>query len=266
MRARLVVCCVLACAGASRAAAPSVFMEDLTWTELRDLQRAGKTTVIIPVGGTEQSGPHLTLGKHNVRVKLLAGRIAEALGNAVVAPVVAYVPEGNITPPSSHMRFTGTISIPDATFKSLLDASARGFKQHGFTDVVLIGDHGGYQGLLKAVAFKLNQDWAGTPARAHFIDTYYRVTQTAYVQSLQAKSLSEAQIGQHAGAADTSLQMATDPTSVRPEQFALAAREGPALGVAGDPRSASAALGLAGLDLVVSHTVAAIRQAAARRP
>ena len=265
MRERLVFCCLMAWAAASHAAAPSVFIEELTWTELRDAQRAGKTTLIIPVGGTEQSGPHLTLGKHNVRVKLLAGRIAEALGNAVVAPVVAYVPEGNITPPSSHMRFIGTISIPGATFKSLLDASARGFKQHGFTDVVLIGDHGGYQSLLKAVALKLNQDWAATRARAHFIDAYYRVTQTAYVKALQAKGLSEAQIGLHAGAADTALQMAADPAGVRADQLALAAREGPVLGVTGDPRSANAALGQAGLELIVSHTVAAIRLAVAPR-
>jgi len=265
MRAGLVLCGLLAWAAASQAAVPSVFIEDLTWTELRDAQRAGKTTVIIPVGGTEQSGPHLTLGKHNVRVKLLAGRIAEALGNAVVAPVVAYVPEGNIGPPSSHMRFTGTISIPDATFKSLLDASASSFRQHGFTDVVLIGDHGGYQTLLKAVALKLNQDWAATKARAHFVDAYYRVTQAAYVSTLQAKGLSAAQIGLHAGAADTSLQMAADPTGVRTEQLALAAREGQALGVAGDPRGASAALGQAGLDLIVSQTVAAIRLAVAPR-
>jgi creatinine amidohydrolase len=265
MRLILIALSLFVWTAGAHAAPSSVFIEELTWTELRDAQRAGKTTIVIPVGGTEQSGPHLTLGKHNVRVKLLAGRIAEALGNALVAPVVAYVPEGNITPPSSHMRFAGTVSIPDATFKSLLDASARGFKQHGFTDVVLIGDHGGYQSLLKAVAAKLNQDWAATPARAHFIDEYYRVTQTAYVKSLQAKGLSEAQIGVHAGGADTSLQMAADPGGVRPDQFALAAREGLAIGVAGDPRSASAALGQAGLDLIVSHTVAAIRLAVAPR-
>ena len=265
MRMILIALSLFAWAAVVHAAPPSVFIEELTWTELRDAQRAGKTTIIIPVGGTEQSGPHLVLGKHNVRVKLLAGRIAETLGNALVAPVVAYVPEGNITPPSSHMRFAGTVSIPDATFKSLLDASARGFKQHGFTDVVLIGDHGGYQSLLKAVAVKLNQDWAATKARAFFIDEYYRVTQTAYVKSLQAKGLSEAQIGVHAGTADTALQMAADPTGVRPDQFALAAREGPALGVTGDPRAASATLGQVGLDLIVSHTVAAIRLAVAPR-
>ena len=265
LAAMLLVLCGLGSSTGAWAATSSVFLEELTWTELRDAVRAGKTTIIIPVGGTEQSGPHMVLGKHNLRVKALAGRIAESLGNALVAPVLAYVPEGSITPPSSHMRFAGTISIPDATFKSLLDTAARGFKPHGFIDVVLIGDHGGYQNLLKAVALKLNQDWAASPARAHFIDEYYRVTQTAYVQALQARGLSAAQIGTHAGAADTSLLMAIDAAGVRPEQFALAEHEGLTLGVAGDPRGSSAALGQAGVDLIVTHTVAAIRRAIAPR-
>ena len=262
---RFAALCLAALAATVHAAPGSVFIEDLTWTELRDAQRAGKTTIIIPVGGTEQSGPHMVLGKHNVRARLLAGRIADTLGDALVAPVVAYVPEGSITPPSSHMRFAGTISIPDATFKSLLDTTARSFKQHGFVNVVLIGDHGGYQSLLKAVAQKLNQDWTATPARAHFIEDYYRVTQTAYAQALQAKGLSDAQIGVHAGSADTSLLMALDPAGVRTEQFALAAREGSALGVNGDPRASTAALGQIGVELIVSHTVASIRRALAPR-
>ncbi|TGR94930.1 creatininase family protein, partial [Mesorhizobium sp. M2E.F.Ca.ET.209.01.1.1] len=103
----------------------SVFLEDLTWTELRDVIAAGTTTIIIPIGGTEQSGPAMALGKHNVRVKFLAAKIAEKLGNALVAPVISYVPEGNIDPPSSHMRFPGTITISDRTFEQLLESAAR---------------------------------------------------------------------------------------------------------------------------------------------
>jgi len=247
------------------AAPASVRLEDLTWPELRDAQRAGKTTIIIPVGGTEQSGPHLALGKHNVRVQILAERIAETLGNALVAPVVSYVPEGSITPPAGHMRFPGTISIPDAAFQALIDGAARSFKQGGFIDVVLIGDHGGYQTQLKAVAQRLNRDWAATPARAHFIDEYYRITQTAYVQALHAKGLNDAQIGQHAGTADTALMLATDAARVRPEQYAAAAQGAPGNGVNGDPRPSSVALGQAGVDLIVSHSVAAIRKATAAR-
>src|SRR5512139_1644658 len=106
----------------AHAATPAaVMLEDLTWTELRDEIRSGKTVAIVPVGGTEQNGPHMALGKHNVRVKMLSERIARELGNAIVAPVVAYVPEGDVTPPTSHMRFTGTISVPDDVFRRVLD-------------------------------------------------------------------------------------------------------------------------------------------------
>src|SRR6186713_2874824 len=103
---------------AAAATPASVQVDELTWTELRDAIKAGKTTVIVPVGGTEQSGPHIVLGKHNVRVRALAARIATSLGNALVAPVIAYVPEGAINPPAGHMRFAGTISIPENAFEA----------------------------------------------------------------------------------------------------------------------------------------------------
>jgi len=114
---------LLVAAAASVAAAPppaSVLVDELTWTELRDAIKGGKTTVIVPVGGTEQSGPHIVLGKHNVRARVLAARIAASLGNALVAPVIAYVPEGAIDPPAGHMRFPGTISIPESAFEATL--------------------------------------------------------------------------------------------------------------------------------------------------
>lgn len=251
------------------AATASVFVDQLTWTELRDAVQAGHTTVIIPVGGTEQSGPHMALGKHNVRVAALAARIAAGLGNALVAPVVAYVPEGSIAPPTGHMRFAGTVSISTDAFKGVLDGAARSFRQHGFTDVVLIGDHGGYQSLLKAVAAKLNRDWSAAPgdhpARAHFVAAYYELAQTEYVRALHAKGLSDAQIGTHAGVADTSLMLAVDPSLVRPQRMPRDAAEGKVSGVYGDPRASSAALGQLGVDAIVAGSIAAIRSAVAAK-
>ncbi|MBS0521418.1 MAG: creatininase family protein [Proteobacteria bacterium] len=242
-----------------RAAPRSPYLEELTWTELRDAVAAGATTVIIPVGGTEQSGPHLALGKHNVRVKVLAGRIATALGDTLVAPVLAYVPEGSISPPSEHMRFPGTISVPVAAFKGTLEGAARSLRQAGFTHIVLIGDHGGYQTQLKEVADQLNKAWAGSPARAHYIAAYYRASEAPYDKLLRAQGLSDAEIGMHAGAADTSLQLAIDPATVRTDR--LDSAHGAATGVLGDPRRASAALGQPAVDLIVNDTVAAIRKA-----
>ncbi len=250
----------------AQAAPPSVQLDELTWTEVRDAVKAGTTTVIIPVGGTEQSGPHMALGKHNVRVKVLAERIAQTLGHTLVAPVVAYVPEGHIAPPTQHMRYAGTVSIPEEAFKGLIDGAASSFKQHGFTDVILIGDHGGYQSMLEAVTTRLNRDWASSSARAHFICAYYDVAQKPYNQALRDHGLTDAQIGLHAGAADTSLMLATDASLVRRDQMKIehdAAAE-KSSGVNGDPRLASAALGQLGVELIISRTTAAIRQAIAR--
>jgi creatinine amidohydrolase/Fe(II)-dependent formamide hydrolase-like protein len=252
------------CLSTTAQAAPrSVYLEELTWTELRDAIKTGANTIIIPAGGTEQNGPHMALGKHNTRARFLAGRIAGKLGDTLVAPVLAYVPEGSISPPSEHMRFPGTISIPDQAFKATLLGAARSLKQAGFTHIVLLGDHGGYQHLLKDVAAELNREWAGSPARAHFIDEYYRATETAYAQALRAKGLSDAQIGSHAGTADTSLQMAVDPAEVRADR--LEGAEKPGTGTIGDPRPSTAALGQLGVDLIVTQTVAAIKKARAEK-
>ena len=92
-----ITCLALLAPTGARAATPdTVFLEDLTWTEVRDAIRAGKTTIIIPAGGTEQNGPHMALGKHNARVRVLSERIARSLGDALVAPVIAYVPEASM--------------------------------------------------------------------------------------------------------------------------------------------------------------------------
>jgi creatinine amidohydrolase len=247
------------------AAQPAVVaLDDMTWTEVQRALKAGSSTVIIPVGGTEQSGSHMALGKHNSRVKALAGRIASRLGHTLVAPVIAYVPEGGITPPQGHMRFAGTLSVSSEAFGGIIDGAARSLKQHGFKDIVLIGDHGGYQPQLKTIAARLNREWSATPARVHFIADYYRVTQTAYVEALRAKGLSDFEIGTHAGTADTALLMALDAAMVQPARFEEAAKDGAAAGTVGDPRKASAALGELGVELIVTRTVDAINAAQAR--
>jgi creatinine amidohydrolase len=252
----------IAAASPARAADPGVFLEDMTWTDVRDAIAAGRTTVIVPVGATEQSGPHMAIGKHNVRAHVLAGRIAAQLGNALVAPVVAYVPEGPVDAPGGHMKFPGTITVSADAFRSVLESAARSFRRAGFRDVVLIGDHGGYQGELAAVAATLNREWAATPARAHFIAEYYRAGVEPYAQVLREHGLTDAQIGLHAGAADTSLMLAVDPRLVRSDRLAAAPVAGD--GTAGDPRPSTAALGQLGVDLIVARSVNAIRHAVVR--
>ena len=246
--------------------ASSAYLEDLTWTELRDRIAAGATTVLVPIGGTEQSGPQMALGKHNQRVKVIAGRIAQKLGNAVVAPTIAYVPEGAVEPPAGHMRFAGTISISEAAFEALLEGAARSFRQHGFREIVLLGDHGGYQKSLERVATKLNREWAARPgAKVIALVDYYRVSQIDFVEALKAKGFSVDEIGTHAGLADTALMLAIDPAMVRADALATAAKAGPREGVHGDPRRATAELGQIGIALQVERSVQVIRDAARAR-
>lgn len=239
-----------------------VNIDELSSSELRDKIAAGTTTILVPIGGTEQSGPYIALGKHNTRAFVLSKQIAQKLGNTVVAPVISYVPEGSIHPPVSHMRFTGTISIPDATFESILEATARSFKQHGFRHVIFLGDHGGYQKNEDKVATKLNREWANDPScRVIALLDYYRITQTAYAADLKSRGFSEAEIGTHAGLADTALMLAVDKSMVRTEALARAAKPGPQDGVYGDPRRATVELGQLGVQRIVETSVNAIRAA-----
>jgi creatinine amidohydrolase/Fe(II)-dependent formamide hydrolase-like protein len=252
-------------AAAGNAAVPaSVELEAMTSPELAARIAAGATIAIVPIGGTEQNGPYMTLGKHNARVAALAARIAARLGNAIVAPVIAYVPEGAVSPPRAHMRYAGTISIPTSAFEATLEGAAASLRQHGFRDIVFLGDHGGYQASLARVATRLDKAWAGTPARAHALPEYYRASSSAYAAMLAAKGYSRAEIGTHAGLADTSLTLAIAPADVRTDALRAAPDPSAAPGVAGDPRRASAALGVAGVDAIVASTVEAIRKAVAR--
>lgn len=252
--------------GTPPSGASSVFLEDLTSFELRDRLAKGATTVLIPIGGTEQNGPHMALGKHNVRVRALAGQIAQRLGNAVVAPVIAYVPEGSIFPPVAHMRFTGTISISDAAFESMLESTARSFKQHGFHDVFFLGDHGSYQKNEVRAADKVNKEWVADPkCRAYGLTAYYEAAQAPFIQTLRSKGYSDAEIGTHAGLADTSLMLAIDKSLVRTELLAEGAKTGPSDGVYGDPRKSTVELGQTGIQMIVEKSVVAIQKAIQQR-
>ena len=260
----LLILCLLMVGVSGARAAPSagVYLEELTWPELRADIRAGKTTILVPIGGTEQNGPQMALGKHNVRVHVLAGKIARALGNALVAPVIAYVPEGDVEHPEGHLKFPGTITVPVGVFEQTLEYAAKSFKLAGFRDIVFLGDHGGYQKADEAVAQRLDREWAGTPVRAYALTEYYRASETEFGQLLKSKGYSEAEIGTHAGLLDTSLLMATDPSLVRPD---LLPETKPGDGTHGDPRRSSAALGQLGVELIVSRTVATIRDAVSHR-
>jgi len=251
------------CGGFAHAGSPpSVFIEELTWTELKDALDAGYTTIIVPTGGTEQNGPHMVLGKHNVIVKHAAGQMAAKLGDALVAPVIAYVPEGSIDPPSGHMKFPGTITLPEEIFVKTVEYAARSFRLHGFRTIALIGDSGGNLNGLDKVERRLNEEWNDTDTRVYFLRDFTRGD--AFKSWLMAQGETEQQVGYHAGIMDTSVAMAVDPGMIRLDKMAPGT-DFDATGVLGDPSRATAAYGRKGLEIQVEGAVEELRRLLAER-
>ena len=194
----------------------TVFLEEMTWMEVRDALRAGKTTAIIATGGVEQNGPYLVTGKHNVILRETTEAIARELGNALVAPIVPFVPEGEIHPPSGHMLYPGTISVREATFEALLADIAGSLKAHGFTEVILLGDSGGNQEGMAAVAVELGAAWEGSGTGIHYIPEYY--DNPRWIAWLEERGVVEEIEGLHDDVRHASIMALVDPTFIRAEE------------------------------------------------
>ena len=150
----------------------TIWLEQMTWMDVRDAIAHGMSTVIIPTGGIEPSGPWLVLGKHNLILQSNCEAIARSLGTALCAPIIAFVPEGDIEPPSGHMQSPGTISVSQDTFRALLKDVASSLRAHGFKAIFLIGDSGGNQDGQREIAKALSLKWGASPLIAH-IPEYY---------------------------------------------------------------------------------------------
>jgi creatinine amidohydrolase/Fe(II)-dependent formamide hydrolase-like protein len=161
----------------------TVWLEEMTWMDVRDAIKAGKTTVIIPTGGMEPNGPWLATGKHNYVLHANCEAIARKLGNALCAPIIKLVPEGDIEPPSGHMASPGTISLREETFRAVLADVVHSLKMHGFKNIILIGDSGGNQAGQRAVADSLTAQWKGNPVVAHVQEYYDYAGAAEYMKS-----------------------------------------------------------------------------------
>lgn len=227
--------------GIAPALAAPVDMARMTWLEIREAVANGARTVIVPTGGTEANGPQMALDKHNQIVGYAAVKIAERVGNTLVAPVVPFVPEGNFDPPDGNMRFPGTIGLSDRTFEALLEDIARSLKLAGFQTIIFIGDHGQSQKSQSNVAERLTREWRAAGVRVFHSAAYYDdARQTAM---LKAKGETDDTIGFHAGLVDTSELAFIHPGSVYPNKLnGLTAPLG-TLGASGNPGKANAGLG-----------------------
>jgi len=271
--------CVIAMAAGLLAAAPTamtpdpngprpidaldtVFLEDMTWMEVRDAMKAGKNTVIVATGGVEQNGPYLAANKHNVVLRATTDAIARKLGNALVGTIVPYVPEGDIDPPTEHMKYPSTISLPEDTYQRLLSDICACFRTHGFGHIVLIGDSGGNQKGMKAAADRLNAKWSDGKTRVHFIAEYYNYP--AVAKWLEEQGIKQEPEGIHDDFAITAIMMTVDPASVRMKQR-VAANKFRINGVDLAPAEKTIEWGKKIVDFRAVETVKAIRKAMAAK-
>ena len=248
-------------ASASAQTPNTVFLDELTWMEVADKIDAGTTTIIVATAGTEQNGPHMVLGKHKFIVTETAERIARALGNALVAPIVTYVPEGTVERTEGNRQRTGTITLPNEHYMKLLEYTARSLVAGGFSDIVFIGDSGGNQRGMMSVAAMLNEEWSAREAHVHFVGEYY--SGHGFREWLQEQGHSVQDVGSHAGMVDTSQLLFVNARHIRTDKLApFGGFEGS--GVCGDPSKASAEYGRVGIQMKVDAALRQISELMAR--
>ncbi len=250
---------------------PSLFIEEMTWLEVRDAIAGGADIALIATGGIEQNGPFMVTGKHNYVLEAMAPAIARELGNTLIAPILKLVPEGNIDPPSGHMRFPGTFSLRPEIFMEVLTDMAGSLRQHGFRHIVMIGDSGGNQRGMAEVAERLTALWGDEGVFVHYIPEYYEVDiwSCEYLKELgvhQEPDVCSATRDQHHDDVHySSIVMTVDPHLVRMEE-----RRAAGLfhinGVALDPLEETLEIGRKLVDYRARITADAIRQAMAAAP
>lgn len=240
---------------------PTLWIEEMTSPEIRMAIDQGYTHIIIPTAGIEQNGAHLPLNKHRLVVRENAMVIAQRLGNTLIAPIIDFVPEGNIETQEGHMYFAGTISMPRKVFADIIDYTIRSLHSHGFEQMYIIGDSGGNQLAQEMVAKNLRND----KINAYHIGSYYANEQQE--AALKKHGFDRKAIGGHAGLRDTAEFMAVASHQVRRNKLENLPEEDLQIhGTWGDATKANPALGKLLLEIKVNAAVTEICKLAQKKP
>lgn len=245
----------------------SVWLEELTWMEIRDAVRAGNTTALILTGGVESNGPHLASGKHNYSNKLMGESVARALGQTLVAPLVTLEP-GNPSGPVT-IGNTGPM-VSQQTYIAWLTDMGDSLRGMGFTEVYYLGDSGGNGRGMQAAADALNEKYGGTPTRFHHVPEFYNHTQvrqhmqeTLGIPEEMEYTASSGSDGIHEELSIDAIMSVLDPSTIRFEERVRAGRA-TINGVSLEPLEKTQALGRQLIEFRTGLTVDAIRALRAR--
>jgi creatinine amidohydrolase len=246
-------------AALSSAQSRSLYIEDLTWMEVRDLVQSGKTTAIVYSGSIEQNGPHMALGKHLFLAHYIAGKIAEELGDALVYPTIPFAPTGDPIEKTGHMAYPGSVSLSPEVYLGVARQVALSAIAAGFKEVYLMGDHGGGQSELELAAKGLEQEWGSKGVHVRYVPDLYYKEKEQMRSYLTEKGIA---VDRHAGTDDTSEVLFIDDAHewIRKDKLAASdEKTRPQTGVDGDPTKASAELGKMFVGFKIEDAVAQIR-------
>ncbi len=240
----------------------SLWIEELTWMEIRDAIRDGNTTVLVLTGGVESNGPHLASGKHNYSNKLMGESVAQALGATLIAPLVTLEP-GNPTGPVT-IGSTGPM-VSQATYIAWLTDIGDSLRSMGFTQVYFLGDSGGNRRGMQAAADELNDRYGGVPTQFHHVPEFYNhdkvrqyIQETLGIPEEMEYQASSGSDGIHEELSITSVMSVIDPTSIRFDQRVEAGRAS-INGISLLPLSDTQSLGRMVIDFRTRLTVEAIQ-------
>jgi creatinine amidohydrolase len=239
----------------------SLHLEEMTWPEIQNAIQYGYTNVIIPTAGIEQNGPHMPLYKNRKIVRANAHTIARELGTTLIAPVIDFVPEGDIQKREGHMNYAGTLSMPAKVSADIIEHTIRSLAAHGFRQFFLIGNNSGIQPVQEQVAKALRKSGI---AVYHIGDYYARDRQE---EALRKYGYDANAIGGHGGLRDTSEFMAVAPDEVRTYQLGVIGQDSlHQYGVWGDTSKATSALGKALAQVKTDRAMAQICREAPQKP
>jgi creatinine amidohydrolase len=189
----------------------SVWIEDLTQPEFRDMIRDGYTTVLILTGGVEDNSANLAMGKHNLNNRLHGEMIARKMGKTLVAPLVTLEPgnAGDIRPGKAGPMLT------QATYRMVLFDMGNYLRSMGFKEIYYIGDSGGNTAGMRFAADSLTRLYAGVTPTVYFkhIAEYYN--HTSHVQPFiqnELKIPEQIRIGASQGSSGLHEELAIDAT------------------------------------------------------
>lgn len=207
-------------------------LEGFTWTEVAE--RAASSVLAVPVGSTEQHGPHLTLSVDTAIAVELCRRLSESRPDVLVAPAVPYGSSGE------HAWFPGTLSIGAETTEAVLVELGR--SADAFAGVLFVSAHGGNAGPLSAAVRRLISEgrhvraWAPRPVGGG--DAHAGRTETSVMLALD-RSAVRAGVATTAEAAGNDAALSDIMPALRAGGVAAVSPNG----VLGDPREASTAEG-----------------------